>query len=365
MRLGLFMMPLHSPGRDLAAMLREDQEAILLADRLGFDEAWVGEHLTASTEPISSPLIFLATLIGGTQRILLGTGVLPLPHHHPAVVAGHCALFDQLSGGRLLLGIGPGGLPSDIELFGLLGRDDRGDRMIEAIDMILQIWQGEPPWRFDGRFWQFAVEQSVLPHLGVGPMLKPLQRPHPPVAISVLGPNSGLAHLAGTRGWSPISANFVPQSAIATHWPLYAKGCAAAGRPADPAHWRVARSVLVTEDDAQARDYLARPGSGLRFYYRYLCDQLSAAGQSRAFKADPALPDAALTDDYLMENIVIAGSPETVARRLGRLRQDLGPFGTLLVAAHEWDEPTMWRRSMELLAGDVRARLAASEGRDL
>jgi alkanesulfonate monooxygenase SsuD/methylene tetrahydromethanopterin reductase-like flavin-dependent oxidoreductase (luciferase family) len=361
MRLGLFMMPLHGPGRDLTALLREDQEAILLAERLGFDEAWVGEHLTASTEPIASPLIFLATLIAQTRKILLGTGVMALPHHHPAVVAGHCALFDHLSGGRLLLGIGPGGLPSDIELFGLLGRDDRGERMIEAIDMILQIWQGEPPWRIAGRFWQFAVEQSVQPGLGIGPMLKPLQRPHPPIAISVLGPNAGLAQLAGTRGWSPISANFVPPAVIATHWPLYAKGCAAAGRPADPAQWRVARSVLVTDDDAQARDYLARPGTGLRFYYRYLCDQLSAAGQSRVFKTDPALPDAALTDDYLLETMVIAGSPATVARRLDQLHHDIGPFGTLLIAAHEWDHPDMWRRSMELLAGDVRARLAWNE----
>ena len=147
---------------------------------------------------------------------------------------------------------------------------------------------------------------------------------------------------------------------IATHWPLYAKGCGAAGRPADPQDWRVARSVLVTDNDAQARDYLARPGSGIRFYFRYLCDQLSAAGQSRVFKTDPTLPDAALTDDYLLENMVIAGSPETVARQLSRLRHDLGPFGTLLVAAHEWDDAGLWRRSMELLAGEVRARVAAA-----
>ena len=79
----------------------------------------------------------------------------------------------------------------------------------------------------------------------------------------------------------------------------------------------------------------------------------SAAGQSRVFKADPALPDAALTDDYLLENIVIAGSPETVARQLIRLRHDLGPFGTLLMAGHDWDQPKLWRRSMVLLARDV------------
>src|SRR5260221_545821 len=94
------MMPLPAPRGDLPTLLREDEEAILLADRLGFDEAWVGEHLTAATEPIASPLIFLASLIAKTGKIRLGTGVLALPHHHPAVVAGHFALFDHLSPGR-------------------------------------------------------------------------------------------------------------------------------------------------------------------------------------------------------------------------------------------------------------------------
>jgi alkanesulfonate monooxygenase SsuD/methylene tetrahydromethanopterin reductase-like flavin-dependent oxidoreductase (luciferase family) len=357
MRLGLLMMPLHGVGRDLPQTLREDQDAILLADRLGFEEAWVGEHLTASTEPITSPLIFLATLLHQTSRIRLGTGVLALPHHHPAVIAGHCALFDHLSGGRLMLGIGPGGLPTDMELFGMLGREDRGERMIEAIDIILRIWAGEPPWHIEGRFWRFTVEQSVKLDLGNGPMLKPLQRPHPPIALSLLSPGTGLARLAGERGWIPISANFVPTEVVRTHWELYAKGCAAAGRAADPAAWRLTRSVLVTETDAQARDYLARHGSSLRFYYRYLCDQLTAVGLSRAFKADPAMPDAALTDDYLLDTMVIAGSPGAVADRIAALRDGLGPFGTLLVAAHDWDEPALWRRSLELLAEKVRPRL--------
>ncbi len=113
----------------------------------------------------------------------------------------------------------------------------------------------------------------------------------------------------------------------------------------------------MTDSDGQARDYLARHGTGLRFYYRYLCDQLTAVGLSRAFKADPDMPDAALTDDYLLDTMVIAGSPAAVADRLAALRAELGPFGTLLVAAHDWDDPVLWRRSLELLAEQVRPKL--------
>lgn len=351
------MMPLHGLGRNLGDTLAEDREAIILADRLGFDEAWVGEHLTASTEPITSPLIFLASLLDEARRIRLGPGVLALPHHHPATLAGQCALFDHLSGGRLLLGIGPGGLASDQELYGVLGLADRGERMIESVEMMQAIWAGEPPWRFEGRFWRFSVEKSLQVELGIGPMLKPLQQPHPPIAVSVLGYRTGLAQLAGEKGWSPISANFVPAEVIASHWDMYAKGCASRGLAADPSNWRVARSVLVTPTDGEAMDYLARKRSGLQFYYRYLCDQLCAAGQARNFKADPAMPDSDLTDHYLLNTMVIAGSPSTVAEKLKALRATIGNFGTLLVAAHDWDEPALWRRSLELLASEVRDRL--------
>src|SRR5882724_11423697 len=83
-RLGMFTMPFHHPARDYADLLEEDQEAIVLADRLGFSEAFVGEHFSSWSERITSPLIFLATVINRTRDIRLGTGVINMPHVHPA-----------------------------------------------------------------------------------------------------------------------------------------------------------------------------------------------------------------------------------------------------------------------------------------
>src|SRR6266446_6272342 len=74
--LGMFTMPFHHPARDYTTILDEDQEAILLADRLGFTEVFVGEHFSSWSERITSPLIFLATLINRTERIKFGTGVI-------------------------------------------------------------------------------------------------------------------------------------------------------------------------------------------------------------------------------------------------------------------------------------------------
>ena len=87
MRLGLFMMPVHPPGRVLADTLAEDEKKALYADRLGFDELWLGEHFSATTEPIPSPLMFMAGLVPRTKNLTFGTAVICLPNHHPVKVA--------------------------------------------------------------------------------------------------------------------------------------------------------------------------------------------------------------------------------------------------------------------------------------
>jgi alkanesulfonate monooxygenase SsuD/methylene tetrahydromethanopterin reductase-like flavin-dependent oxidoreductase (luciferase family) len=101
MRLGLFMMPVHPPGRVLADTLAEDEEKALYADRLGFDELWLGEHFSATTEPIASPLMFMAGLVPRTKNLTFGTAVICLPNHHPIKVAAEVAQFDHMSCGRV------------------------------------------------------------------------------------------------------------------------------------------------------------------------------------------------------------------------------------------------------------------------
>jgi len=110
MRLGFFTMPLHPPQRAPAETLAEDREAIILADRLGFHDAFVGEHLTEPSENVSNSFIFLATLIHHTRTIKLATGTSNLSHSHPALIAAHAAMFDHLSNGRFIFGVSPGAL---------------------------------------------------------------------------------------------------------------------------------------------------------------------------------------------------------------------------------------------------------------
>jgi alkanesulfonate monooxygenase SsuD/methylene tetrahydromethanopterin reductase-like flavin-dependent oxidoreductase (luciferase family) len=358
-KLGMFTMPFHHPARDYATVLEEDQEAIILADRLRFTEVFVGEHFSSWSERITSPLVFLATLVSRTTHIRLGTGVINLPQIHPATVAAQAAMFDHLSGGRFIMGIGPGGLASDLEMFAPGPPEQRPAMVLESIDIILKLWAQDPPYAIDGRFWKFAIENAIWPEFKVGYIPKPMQRPHPPIALSILAPNSSSATTAGERGWIPISGNFFHHRYLRGHWDRYAEGCERAGRPADPGVWRVARSILVTESDAEADDYMAAPDSALAFYFKFMHYSFSNARKALfMLKSDPDVPDETFTPEAAKRGVVIAGGPRRVLDQLVALRDEIGPFGTLLMTGHDWDQPKLWRRSMELLATDVMPKLA-------
>ncbi len=353
MRLGYFTMPLHPPGRPLAETIEEDRQAVILADRLGFSEAWCGEHYSSTAEPIASPLMFFASLIHQTDQIKFAPGVLNLPQGHPAVFAAQAAQFDHLSRGRFLMGIGPGGLGSDFELMKLTDRKRRGLMMEESIEMILRIWQQDAPYHLQGDFWSVDIEDFRYPHMGIGEMGKPFQQPHPPICLSIVSPNSSSARMAAEKGWWPVSANFVQARYINSHWQAYQAGADAAGRPADAGNWRIARSILVARSDSEAEDYVGDPSGGLDFYFRYFQEMYRDRGLLELLKPDPAIADEAVEIEAIKRSMVTWGGPATVLDKLVALGEQWGDFGTLLMVGHDWDRPALWQNSMTLLAREV------------
>src|SRR3979490_1414996 len=132
MKLGTFMMPLHPPGRPPWQTYAEDREAILLADKLGYSEALVGEHVTDLAENVTSCLMFLASLAHETKQIVLGSGTINMPNSHPAAIAAQVAMLDHMLKGRFIMGISPGGLMSDAEGFGNY-KKDRNARFLASL----------------------------------------------------------------------------------------------------------------------------------------------------------------------------------------------------------------------------------------
>ena len=358
MRLGLFMMPLHPPERPMQEMLAEDTEKSLLADRLGFEELWVGEHFSASSEPIASPLMFMAALAPRT-KLTFATGVINLPNHHPAMVAAEVAQFDHMTGGRLILGIGPGGLPSDWELFGNTDAMQRGKRMLEAMDMIQAIWAGDPPYDIACPTWTARITRAVLPEFGIGTMPKPFQRPHPPIAITARAADSFGVRMAVERGWGVVSANFVAERVAEAHGRTLREARAATGSAPAGTEWRLARNFCIAATDAEARDRVFDAASANRYYFHYLSTIARRGGQLSTLKPDPETPDDAVTLEAIIEACVIAGSPATVLDRLVALRERAGPFDHLLMAGLDWNGPNAaWEReTMQRLAEEVMPRL--------
>ena len=148
MRLGFFTMPVHPEDKKWDISLQEDREAVILADKLGFYDVFIGEHLTDKSENITNSMIFLSSLIAETKNIKLGTGTSNLSHMHPVLIASHAAMLDHLSKGRFIFGISPGALRCDAEVLGIIN-EDRGQIFAESIDVILEIWRSDPPYNID------------------------------------------------------------------------------------------------------------------------------------------------------------------------------------------------------------------------
>ena len=178
-----------SSRQGLAASLKEDREAFVLADELGFTEAYVGEHVTDQAENITSCIAFLAWIAAATKKIRLGTGTINMPNTHPAAVAATMAMLDHMLDGRLIFGISPGGLLSDAELFGNLDAD-RNEMFLESINQVLEIWASEPPYNIKGKYWNITTQKTLIEDIGQGFIAKPLQRPHPPIVVTAVAPFS-------------------------------------------------------------------------------------------------------------------------------------------------------------------------------
>lgn len=355
MRLGLFMMPLHPPTRTLGDYMAETAEKVLLAERLGFDEVFVGEHFSATTEPIPSPLMFMASLIPQTRRIVFGTGVINLPNRHPAVIAAEVAQFDHMAPERFIFGIGTGSLPSDYELFDVADVQKRNRMMLESMDIIARIWASDPPYAIDGEFWRFGIGKAIDRTLGIGFMPKPRRPGGPPVCVAVSSPNSATVRVAAQRGWAPISSALAPAEVIASHWRDYAQARHTAGQAPHGDDWRVASYVAVagTDDEARARVFAA--DSSYRYTFGYLREVLRRAGRLGNLKPRRDMSDDELTVEAIIEGRVIYGAPATVAAKLIAFRDCVGPFGTLLLTGVDWGGANAaWgRESMQRLAEEV------------
>ncbi len=353
-RHGMFIMPFHDPAKPLGQCYDEDLELIIRAEELGFSEFWIGEHHTMKYENIVMPEIFIARALGETRRIRLGPAPVCLNQHHPAHVAGRLAFLDHLSKGRLNLCFGAGSVTADQELFGAEPKNAAA-MVDEATDMILRLWSTEPPYEIEGKFWTIRLKKTVDTETGIGYIHKPLQQPHPPIAVPGTSRQSPSMRIAGQRGFQPFGHCLIAGNVLADTWQTYEQAGLEAGRQPRRADWKVTRSIFLADTTAEARR-LARTNS-LGRNYEYIGRLFDKGLGRKVYKRDLAMSDADCNLDFLMGEQIIAGSPDEVLRRLLLLIEETGTFGTLVLMSYDWDDKPSWLRSMELFAHELMPAL--------
>src|ERR1700751_5986669 len=173
MRNGIFLAPFHSLDQDPTEALHRDLELLENLDRLGYEEAWIGEHHSAGFEIIASPEIFIAAAAERTKHIRLGTGVVSLPYHNPLTAANRIIQLDHQTRGRIMFGVGPGLLPSDARMMGI-PIDKQRDRMVESIEVILELFQGKTVTKKTDWFNLTNARMQLLP----------FTKPYPEIAVA-------------------------------------------------------------------------------------------------------------------------------------------------------------------------------------
>ncbi|ETX00584.1 MAG: hypothetical protein ETSY1_10690 [Candidatus Entotheonella factor] len=357
MQFGLFMMPLHPPYRSFADCYDRDIDQLVLADRLGFCEAWLGEHLTERWENAPAPDLLIAKALALTDHIRLGTGVTLLALHHPVYLAHRLAMLDHMARGRFQWGIGGGGIPTDLAIFGIDASQpsDVRARSAEVLDVVLKLWASEGKFSYHGRFFDIdAPEMDNVKERGY--YMKPYQQPHPPIAVAASTPTSASIRMAGERGWIPMTSSLLSRPYLQGHWELIAEGAASAGRAADRSQWRIARDVFVAPTPSLARER-ARAVLG-RNYVQHQLPNRAGSIQINSTKIDPGMPDEAVDVDYLMENVWIVGDPQECADQIRQLYEACGGFGTLLSITADSDDASWDHESLRLLMEEVGPRVA-------
>jgi alkanesulfonate monooxygenase SsuD/methylene tetrahydromethanopterin reductase-like flavin-dependent oxidoreductase (luciferase family) len=361
MKLGLFQMPFHLPHRTPYEAWERDLELLVLADELGYSEAWIGEHTTLPWENVPVPELIIAQALRMTKNLVFGTGVTQLPLQHPVELAHRIAMIDHMAQGRFYWGIGVRAMPSDLEAYGVNDPDSNRvrDRGRECLEAVLGIWASEDG-RFDfkGEFYEVHSPEAYRDQ-GASFWLKPYQMPHPPIGVASNSPGSETLRLAGERGWIPMSGAVMLPEDIKEQWPLVEQGAANAGRVPDRGQWRIARHIYVGETPQTAREeageVFGRPFRHLE-QYRVQAEAARSKGKAPATDAE-SRASRPRTLESMMEDIWIVGDPDECAAKLRSLYELVGGFGYLLSVTYDPDDHSLMKRSVELLATEVVPRL--------
>jgi limonene 1,2-monooxygenase len=326
MKFGVFMAPLHHRvGDNPTLSMQQDLEVIEQLDRLDFDEAWIGEHHSGAVEIFAAPEIMIAAAAQRTRKIMLGTGVVDLPLHHPFMVADRAVMLDHITRGRAMLGVGSGALRADFTMLGL-DPDHRGRMSHEALSAIVELLRANQPVSIKTDW--FELREARL-HLAS------YTKPHLPIAVA--GSSSeDRTSAAGRYGLWQLTAARSPQ-ALSEAWEWVQASADRHGQHVSRANFRATKFIHVAESRQQALDECRE-----RFPTFY---GLPLLGVSLNGTNESTLPE-----ESVEVGGAIIGTPDDAIAAIEELQQGSGGFGGFLHAMFGLTSRDAMLRSFELIA---------------
>lgn len=335
---GLFMAPYHAIDEHPALALRRDLELIEHVDRLGYTEAWFGEHHSTGFEIISSPELMIAAAAENTKRIRLGTGVVSLSYHHPLMVVERIIQLDHMTMGRVMFGVGPGLLPTDALMMGVDIQRQR-HMMVEAIDVILPLLRGEEV-TVDGGWFKLDRARTHL---------RPYTQPYPEISVaSAVTPSGGM--LAGKHGFGMLcvaATEPVGFDVLGENWKVANEIAAENGKTMNPQQLRLVLPMYIAESREKAR---ADVQFGLPKWCQYF-DKTAPKGMGGLLGGDPV-------DLLVKSGRAVIGTPDDAIKMIERLQAKQGEFGVVLNQVTNWADFENNKKSYELYARYVMPHFA-------
>lgn len=329
MRFGAFIAP-HFPSNEHPSLaMEEDMDRVVWMEKMGFHEAWIGEHHSSGWEICGSPELFAAAVSQRTSRIKLGMGVVSLPYHNPFMVADRIRQLDHITKGRVILGMGPGSLPSDAYMIGVPTSEAR-DRMEQAIEPIVRLLKGEI---VSAKTSWFTLQEAML-------QLGSYDDDGVEIAVaSQVSPTGAIA--AGQHGLSMLSIGATSAggfNALSANWKIAEDTAREHGNTMDRNGWRLVGPVHIAETREQARENVRY---GIEGWLRYMS----------TVAALPLAPPAGVDPiDYIIQTgFGVIGTPDDFVAQMERLTEQSGGFGTFLNLDNHWADWDQTKRSYELI----------------
>ena len=335
--MGVYLPPHNHNDEDPKQALQRDIELIEFLERLGYHEAWIGEHHSGGFEIISSPEVFIAAAAERTKKIMLGSGVVSLPYHNPLMVAERFLQLDHQTRGRAILGVGPGQLQSDARMLCIEASKQR-QMMAESLDIILRLFSGE-----------VVTHQSDWINLNQAQTnLKPYTWPRPPVAIASAVTPTG-AKLAGRYGLGLLclaASVFAAYDVLDVNWRVACEEAKEHGTEMHPENLR----LVVPMHLAETRE---RAWSNIQFGFE--------PWESYSFSVNPKTGLLGLggIEEAVNNGLAVVGTPNDAIECLEKYWDKTGGFGCFLQLATNWAEFENTKKSYELFARYVMPKFAS------